>query len=99
MVLRWTYFDGVAMETTKLSSKGQVIIPKAVRNAHRWGPGQEFQVIDTPDGVLLRPNRSFPESDLDQVAGCLKYDGLPKTLDEMEQAIVQGFEASQNGRG
>jgi bifunctional DNA-binding transcriptional regulator/antitoxin component of YhaV-PrlF toxin-antitoxin module len=30
------------METTKLSSKGQVIIPKAMRAAHHWDAGQEF---------------------------------------------------------
>lgn len=35
------------METTKLSSKGQVIIPKAFRSTHHWEPGLELMVIDT----------------------------------------------------
>ncbi len=43
------------METTRLSSKGQVIIPKAVRSAHQWGVGLELEVIEMGDGVLLRP--------------------------------------------
>jgi len=43
------------MQTTTLSSKGQVIIPKALRAARRWGPGTQLEVHDTADGVLLRP--------------------------------------------
>jgi AbrB family looped-hinge helix DNA binding protein len=45
------------MQTTILSSKGQVIIPKTLRVARRWGPGTQLEVHDTPDGVLLRPAR------------------------------------------
>ena len=47
------------METTRLSSKGQVIIPKAVRSAHRWEAGLDFLVIDTGDGILLKPKAPF----------------------------------------
>jgi AbrB family looped-hinge helix DNA binding protein len=43
------------MQTTILSSKGQVIIPKTLRVARRWGPGTQLEVHDTPDGILLRP--------------------------------------------
>jgi AbrB family looped-hinge helix DNA binding protein len=50
-LLFWSH----GMETTTLSSKGQVIIPKALRVARRWGPGTQLEIHDTPDGVLLRP--------------------------------------------
>ncbi len=78
------------METTKLSSKGQVIIPKPVRSAHHWDPGQELLVIDLGDGVLLKPKAPFSETTLDDVASCLKYSGKPQSLEEMEDAIRQG---------
>jgi AbrB family looped-hinge helix DNA binding protein len=78
------------METTKLSSKGQVIIPKPFRTAHHWEPGQELVVIDTGDGVLLKPKTPFQETKIDDVASCLLYVGKPKTLDDMEQAIKRG---------
>jgi AbrB family looped-hinge helix DNA binding protein len=78
------------MEVTRLSSKGQVIIPKPLRAAHHWEAGQELMAIDVGDGILLKPKKPFPETTLDQVAGCLKYSGKPKSLNELEDAIRQG---------
>lgn len=78
-------------ETTRLSSKGQVIIPKSVRQSHRWSVGQEFIVEETGDGILLRPVASFPRTTVDDVAGCLRYAGPPKTLADMEDALKKGI--------
>jgi AbrB family looped-hinge helix DNA binding protein len=75
---------------TRLSSKGQVIIPKSSRDTHHWEVGQELVVIDTEEGVLLKPARPFPVATLDELAGCLSYSGPAKSLEEMEQAIQQG---------
>ncbi|EHK56017.1 transcriptional regulator, AbrB family protein [Mesorhizobium alhagi CCNWXJ12-2] len=41
--------------TATLSSKFQISIPKAVREAHHWQPGQEFAFIPKGSGVLLVP--------------------------------------------
>jgi AbrB family looped-hinge helix DNA binding protein len=46
--------------TATLSSKFQISIPKAVREAHRWEAGQEFAFIPKAGGVLLVP---VPELD------------------------------------
>lgn len=78
------------MESTHLSNEGQVKIPEALRIAHQWTAGQELIAIGVGDGVLLKPKKPFPQTTLDQVAGCLKYEGKPKTLEEMEDAIRQG---------
>lgn len=75
------------METTKLSSKGQVIIPKAVRSSHHWEPGLELIVIDMGDGILLKPKAPFPSSTLANVAGMLKGRVQPKTDEEIQSAI------------
>ena len=80
------------METTRLSSKGQIIIPMALRNAHKWETGQEFVAVDTGDGILLKPKNPFPETQLEAVAGCLSYKGTPKTIEEMNIAIEQGYQ-------
>lgn len=86
------------MKTTRMSSKGQVIIPKALREIHHWEEGQELIAIDVGDGILLKPKKPFPERTLDDVGGCLKYQGNPKSFEEMENAIRQGVEELWHGR-
>jgi bifunctional DNA-binding transcriptional regulator/antitoxin component of YhaV-PrlF toxin-antitoxin module len=82
------------IETTSVSKEGQITIPETLRLAHQWEPGQELIAIDVGDGILLKPNISLTNSlavtTLAQVAGCLKYDGKAKSLDDMEEAIRQG---------
>jgi AbrB family looped-hinge helix DNA binding protein len=75
------------METTRLSTKGQVILPKDIRDARAWRPGTEFTVEEAGDGIVLRPAERFPESDLAEVAGCLRSKARPKTPAQMSAAI------------
>jgi AbrB family looped-hinge helix DNA binding protein len=82
------------MNTTKLSSKGQVIIPKPLRTAHHWEVGQELVVVNLADGILLRPKAPFPETSISDVASCLDYKGKAKTLDEMAEAMRTGVKES-----
>ena len=84
------------METTTLSSKGQVIIPKSLRNQYKWSTGQKLLVIDKGNGIFLKPKRPFIQSSLNDVAGCLKYEGQPKSLKDMEQAIKTGALKKKN---
>ncbi len=77
------------METTRLSTKGQVVLLKSVRTARDWTAGMEFSVEETPEGVLLRPVGSFPRTRLEDVAGCLKWSGKPKTIPEMNRAVAR----------
>jgi AbrB family looped-hinge helix DNA binding protein len=87
------------METTRLSTKGQIVLPKSVRTAHAWGPGTVFAVEETRDGILLRPARLFPKTTLDQVVGCLRYKGKAKTLKEMDDGIRRAvMERHDRGR-
>jgi AbrB family looped-hinge helix DNA binding protein len=84
------------METTKLSSKGQVILPKNIRAAHQWEPGVEFLVEDTADGVLLRPLKPFEPTRIEDVIGCTGYAGPARTLEEMDAAIAAGVKAARD---
>ena len=77
------------MATTKLSSKGQVIIPKSVRDAHNWHAGITLDIREHGDGVLLRPSRPFPRTSLDDVAGCLEWSGPAITIEEMDKAVAK----------
>lgn len=75
------------METTLLSSKGQVIIPKSIRSNHHWKPGTRFVVEDMPGGVLLKALNTFPPSELKSGLGCAGYNGPAKSLEEMQAAV------------
>ena len=72
------------METTRLSSKGQVIIPQTIRDAHHWRPGAEFSIIETDQGILLTPLKPFRKKSVDDVLGCTGYKGKRKSLKDME---------------
>lgn len=83
------------MDTTRLSSKGQIILPKAVRDAHHWGPGTDFSVEDTGDGVLLRPLKTHVTR-LDDVVGCLKRKGPARSVEAMNAAIADELRARRD---
>ncbi|MGQ0651171.1 MAG: AbrB/MazE/SpoVT family DNA-binding domain-containing protein [Betaproteobacteria bacterium] len=75
------------MDTTRLSSKGQIVLPRSVRAARRWKPGTELAVENRPEGVLLRPLKPFAATRLSDVIGSAGYKGPRKTLKDMEKAI------------
>jgi AbrB family looped-hinge helix DNA binding protein len=72
--------------TTVLSTKGQVILPKAIREQKQWKPGTELVVEDTLEGVLLKRAPLFAPTRADDVFACLRYKGKPKTIEEMGAA-------------
>ena len=76
------------METTKLSSKGQVILPATIRAANQWETGVEFSVESTGTGVLLRPIKPMPATTLDEVVGCAGYAGKPRSVADMDKSIT-----------
>jgi AbrB family looped-hinge helix DNA binding protein len=79
------------MEKTRLSTKGQVVLPKEIRTARSWGPGTEFTVEETREGILLRPVRPLVPTKLEDVAGCLRWRGKAKTIREMDAAVARQF--------
>jgi AbrB family looped-hinge helix DNA binding protein len=75
------------METTKLSSKGQIVLPKSVREAHGWAAGTEFEVEARAEGVWLRARSPFPRTDLEEVFGSVRHAGPARPLGEMDAGI------------
>ena len=74
--------------TTTVSTKGQVILPKTIRQALRWEAGTRLVVENTSDGVLLRPAACFTETRPEDVFGSLAYEGAPMSLAEMEAGVL-----------
>jgi AbrB family looped-hinge helix DNA binding protein len=74
--------------TTRLSTKGQVILPKALRDQLHWRPGTRLVVEQTEEGVLLREAPLFKPTTFEEVRGMLAYKGKPKTLEEMDAGVM-----------
>ncbi len=83
------------MPATRLSSKGQVVLPKPVRDALHWPEGTDLEILQGEDSVTLRrkiPPRRLPTSEeVDRVAGCLKYNEPPKTLEDIDRELTESF--------
>jgi len=63
------------METVKLSSKGQIVIPKAMRDDMHLPPGTEFVISATATGLTLTPTTLFPKVSAREVRGFLAKRG------------------------
>ncbi len=77
--------------TTQVSTEGQVMLPKAVRERRDWTTGTRLVVEDTPEGVLLKEAPAFAPTDPSSVFGMLRdlYKGEPKTIEEMDAALLE----------
>lgn len=83
------------MTTTTLSTKGQIIIPKEIRERRGWSAGLALEVVERGDSVILRPARELRRTTVDDILGCLPYEGRPKSLGEMEAGIAKGARRSR----
>jgi AbrB family looped-hinge helix DNA binding protein len=71
----------------RFSTKGQIVVPKELRDAYGWEAGVSVELIDEGDGVKLKPASVRKRYTLDDVIGIANYKGPPKTLAEMERGI------------
>jgi AbrB family looped-hinge helix DNA binding protein len=74
--------------STVISTKGQVILPKVIRELRHWEAGTRLVVEDTAEGVLLRAAPAFAPARPEEVFASLAYTGKPKSLEEMDAAII-----------
>lgn len=79
---------------TRLSAKGQVVIPKDVRDHLNLRPGQELDVIETAGGVLLRPAKRSTGRSVEEVGARLReivgeWKGAPIPVDKLSWHMVE----------
>ena len=44
-----------AVATTRMSSRGQVVIPEEIRTQYGWNSGMSFVVIGHAEAIILQP--------------------------------------------
>jgi AbrB family looped-hinge helix DNA binding protein len=79
----------VKPSTTKLSTRGQVVIPEEIRNRLGLEPGEQFVVIGEGDVVVLKalkpPNLDELKPLLDKVQRAAELAGI--TPEDVKKAI------------
>ncbi len=87
-----------------MSSKGQVVIPKTVRDRHGWSDGTPFDIVETPQGILLRPRPALKKGSLSldevltRIRARVKYTGPLVTIEEMNTSIDEMFRDTPDER-
>jgi antitoxin PrlF len=73
------------MEST-ISVKGQITLPKALRDALHLKVGDKVLFEEGSDGTyVIRPRTT----DVQMLKGCVSYQGAPQTLEQMDKAIAE----------
>mgnify|MGYP005848226391 CR=1 FL=1 len=75
-------------QTTTVSTKGQVILPKALRDKRNWAAGTRLIVEETSDGVVLKQAPAFEPSAPDTVFAMLETSAPPLSIEEMDAAVL-----------
>jgi len=78
------------MSTLLVSSKGQIVLPAALRRRLGMGAGARIEVLEEADGLKLRVVRAVAAADLSGLAGMVKARtrGVPRRLENFDPASM-----------
>ena len=76
------------MQTITLSSKGQLVIPKPVRESAHLSAGDVFSVRYVDGEIRLKPIVNSMPVLLADVAGCLGKAGRPTLTEAQTRSII-----------
>lgn len=81
------------METIRLSTKGQLVIPNEIRKAHHLRPGTRFVVSFVGTEIRLTPVAPFAKRTVNETAGLLAKRGRKIGSDAARNKIQQTLKA------
>lgn len=73
------------MPASTLTSKGQITLPKSVRDRLRLAVGDRVEFVETPQGFLIRA----ATGDIRELKGILPPQVQPVTIEQMNAAIAR----------
>jgi len=78
------------MSTLLVSSKGQIVLPAALRRRLGMGAGARIEVLEESDGLKLRVVRSVATADMTGMAGMVKAPtrGASRRLKDFDPASL-----------
>ena len=78
------------MSTLLVSSKGQIVLPSALRRRLGMGAGARLEVLEEPDGLKLRVARPVEIGDVAAMAGMVQAPtkDRKRQLDDFDAASM-----------
>ena len=79
------------MSTLLVSSKGQIVLPAALRQKLGLSTGTRLEVLEEADGLKLRVVRSVPRTNVAALAGLVQAPASPgkgRSLDDFDPASL-----------
>lgn len=73
----------MSVATITLSSKGQVVIPKEIRDELHWDAGTQITLVSSASGVTLKAVPKKTGRRLEDLIGMLKHDGPPLSTEDL----------------
>ncbi len=70
-----------------MSSKGQIVVPRELREKRGWREGTALELVDTPRGLVIR-GAAAEVLPIDALVGCIRYRGPKRSVAEMERAVL-----------
>lgn len=77
------------METVKLSTKGQIVIPKGVRETHHLVAGTEFVVSFINNEIHLKPLPVFAPATVTEGAALLAKRGRKRLSEKQIRSSIE----------
>ena len=87
----------------RLSTRGRLVIPSALRRAQGWATGTQFAVEHQGGQLVLKPllseglSHTLPvagPTTMDEVFGSLRHRGRPLSVDEMTEGAKSAVNPS-----
>ena len=72
------------MQRSKIGARGQVTIPKEIRETLQIQPGDTVCYLVEQDGVRIKKMGSIKD-----IKAMVEYDGPPVSIDEIDDAILE----------
>jgi AbrB family looped-hinge helix DNA binding protein len=73
----------MSVATIKLSTKGQIVIPKEIRDELAWQAGTELTLVTSSSGLMLKAAPTKTVRKLEDLIGMLKHNGKPIPIEEL----------------
>jgi len=82
--------EGNSMSTLTVSSKGQIVLPAALRRRLGLGAGAKIEVVEEADGLKLRVVRPIVAANVASLAGLVKAAarGVPRRLEDFDASAM-----------